>query len=102
MKQQAAELRRFARTRPNFCSTSRRSPRRSRIGGSERDAVLSLARRISEHFLPIELSPAMDQPLHWADGMRRKLSAKIRRHLKRELGTVYADRRRLCATIRAP
>ena len=102
-RQQAAELRRFARTRPNLPLDLEHIAEEIRdLGKSERDAVLGLAQRIVEHFLLIEHSPATDQRLHWADEidgfrdqMKRKLSPTIRRHLKRDLGAVYADGRRL-------
>jgi hypothetical protein len=56
----------------------------------------------SSHFLLIEHSPATDQRLHWMDEidefraqMRGKLSPTIRRHLKRDVGEVYGDGRRI-------
>ena len=72
------------------------------MGKSERDTVYSLARQIMQHLLLIEHSPASEQRRHWMDEidefraqMKRKLSPTIRRHLKRDLGAVYADGRRI-------
>ncbi len=102
-QRQATELRRFARTRPNLPLDLAHLAEEIRdLGKSERDAVFSLAQRVMEHLLLIEHSPATDQRLHWADEidgfrdqMKRKLSPTIRRHLKRELGEVYSDGRRM-------
>src|SRR5918996_2931655 len=101
-RQQAAELRRFARTRPNLPLDLEHIAEEIRdLGKSERDAVLGLAQRIVQHFLLIEHSPATDQRLHWADeidGFRdqidRKLSTTIRRRLKREFDEAFARARR--------
>jgi hypothetical protein len=102
-QQQALALRRFARTRPNLqLDLEHIAEEIQDLGKSERDAVFSLAQRVIEHFLLIEHSPATDQRLHWADEidafrdqMKRKLSPTIRRHLKRDLGEVYGDGRRI-------
>jgi Domain of unknown function DUF29 len=102
-RQQALALRRLARTRPNLpLDLEHIAEEIQDLGKSERDMVYSLAQRVIEHFLLIEHSPATDQRLHWADEidefrdqMKRKLSPTIRRHLKRDLGEVYADGRRI-------
>jgi Domain of unknown function DUF29 len=102
-KQQATELRRFARTRPNLPLDLEHIAEEIRdLGKSEHDAVFSLAQRVVEHLLLIEHSPAADQRLHWADEidgfrdqLKRKLSPTIRRQLKRDFGAVYADGRRM-------
>jgi hypothetical protein len=102
-RQQATELRRFARTRPNLpLDLEHIAEEIQDLGKSEHDAVLSLAQRIIEHFLLIEHSPATHERLHWADEidafrdrMKRKLSPTIRRGLKRHLRAVYADGRRM-------
>jgi hypothetical protein len=102
---QAKELRRFARTRPNVPLDLAHIAEEIRdLGKSERDAVLSLAQQILQHFLLIEHSPAVDQRHHWMDEiddfrirMKRKLSPTIRRHLKRALIELYADSRRIVA-----
>ena len=102
-KQQATELRRFAKTRPNLPLDLEHIAEEIRdLGKSERDTVYSLARQIMQHLLLIEHSPATEQRQHWMDEidefraqMKRKLSATIRRHLRRHLGDVYADGRRV-------
>jgi hypothetical protein len=102
-QRQAAELRRFARTRPNLPLDLAHIAEEIRdLGKCERDAAFSLAQRVIEHLLLIEHSPATDRRLHWADEidgfrdqMKRKLSPTIQRHLKCELGEVYADGRRM-------
>jgi Domain of unknown function DUF29 len=102
-RQQALALRRLARTRPNLpLDLEHIAEEIQDLGKSERDTVYSVAQRVIEHFLLIEHSPATDQRLHWADEidtfrdqMKRKLSPTIRRHLKRDLGEVYADGRRI-------
>jgi hypothetical protein len=102
-RQQALELRRFARTRPNLpLDLEHLAEEIQDLGKSERDAVLSLAQRIMQHLLLIEHSPATEQRAHRADEIdelraqiKDKLSASIRRHLKRDLGEVYANGRRI-------
>ena len=95
-RQQAAELRRFARTRPNLpLDLEHIAEEIQDLGKSEHDAVFSLAQRVVERLLLIEHSPAAGERLHWADEiddfrdqMKRKLSPTLRRHLKRDLGAV--------------
>jgi Domain of unknown function DUF29 len=102
-KQQATELRRFARTRPNLpLDLEYLAEEIQDLGKSEHDAVFSLAQRIIEYFLLIEHSSATAERLHWADEidgfrdrMKRKLSPTIRGDLKRHLRAVYADGRRM-------
>ena len=102
-RQQATELHRLAKTRPNLPLDLEHIAEEIRdLGRSERDAVVSLAQRILEHFLLIEHSLATDQRLHWADEIdefrahvKRKLSATIGHQLKRELREVFADGRRI-------
>jgi Domain of unknown function DUF29 len=102
-KQQATELRRFAKTLPNSpLDLEHIAEEIQDLGKSEQDAAFSLAQRIIEHLLLIEYSPAADQRLHWADEidgfrdqMKRKLSPTIRRHLRRDFRAVYADGRRM-------
>jgi hypothetical protein len=99
---QAKELRRFARTRPNLPLDLAHIAEEIRdLGKSEYEAVFSLVHQILQHFLLIEHSPATDQRLHWADeidGFRdqleRRLSAAIRRRLKREFADAFARARR--------
>jgi len=102
-RQQATELRRFAKTRPNLPLDLDHIAEEIRdLGKSERDAVFSLAQRVIERLLLIEHSPAADRRLRWADEidgfrdqMKRMLSPAIRRDLKRDFRAVYADGRRI-------
>jgi Domain of unknown function DUF29 len=102
-RQQAKELRRLAKTRPNLpLDLEHIAEEIQDLGKSEHDAAFSLAQRVIEHLLLIQYSPAAGERLHWADEidgfrdqMKRKLSPTIRRYLRRDLGQVYADGRRL-------
>jgi hypothetical protein len=102
-RQQALALRRFARTRPNLpLDLEHIAEEIQDLGKSERDTVYSLARQIMQHLLLVEHSPATEQRRHWMDEidefraqMTRKLSPTVRRHLKRDLGGVYGDGRRI-------
>jgi uncharacterized protein DUF29 len=100
-RQQAMELRRFAKTRPNVPLDLEHIAEEIRdLGKSERDTAYSLARQIIQHLLLIEHSPAIQQRRHWMDEVdefraqiKRKLSPTIRRHLGRDLRELYADGR---------
>jgi hypothetical protein len=100
-RQQAMELRRFAKTRPKVPLDLERLAEEIRDSGeSERDTAYSLARRIIQHLLLIEHSPAIQERRHWMDEVdesraqiKRKLSPTIRRHLGRDLRELYADGR---------
>jgi Domain of unknown function DUF29 len=97
-QEQARELRRFARTRPNVPLDLAHIAEEIRdLGKSEYEAAFSLTQRIIEHLLLIEHSPATDQQLHWSDEIDefrdqidRKLSPSIRRRLKREFEDAFA------------
>jgi Domain of unknown function DUF29 len=97
-QEQAKELHRFARTRPNAPLDLAHIAEEIRdLGKSEYEAAFSLAQRIIEHLLLIEHSPATDQRLHWCDEIDdcrdqidRRVSPSIRRRLKRELDTAFA------------
>jgi Domain of unknown function DUF29 len=97
-KAQAKELRRLARTRPNVpLDLARIAEEIQNLGKSEYEAAFSLTQRIIEHLFLIEHSPATDQRLHWCDeiddvrdGIDRRLSASIRRRLRRELDEAFA------------
>ena len=97
-REQAKELRRLARTRPNApLDLAHIAEEIQDLGKSEYEAAFSLTQRIVEHLLLIEHSPATDQRLHWSDEIDdfrdridRKLSPSIRRRLKRELADVFA------------
>jgi hypothetical protein len=104
-QEQAKELRRFARTRPNApLDLAHIAEEIQDLGKSEYEAVFSLTQRIIEHLLLIEHSPATDQRLHWSDEIDdfrdqidRRLSPSIRRRLKRDLGDAFA---RACRRVR--
>jgi hypothetical protein len=97
-REQAKELRRLARTRPNVPLDLAHIAEEIRdLGKSEYEAAFSLTQRIIEHLLLIEHSRAINQRLHWSDEIDdfrdridRKLSPSIRRRLKRELHDVFA------------
>ena len=97
-REQAKELRRLARTRPNApLDLAHIAEEIQDLGKNEYEAAFSLTQRIVEHLLLIEHSPATDQRLHWSDEiddfrdrLDRKLSPSIRRRLKRELADVFA------------
>lgn len=101
-QQQAKELRRLARTRPNAALDLAHIAEEIRdLGKSERDAVFSLAQKVMEHFLLVEHSPAVDSRRHWLDEIdefrdqiERKISPTIRRRLERDLDGVFARARR--------
>jgi hypothetical protein len=102
-RQQAMELRRFAKARPNVPLDLEHLAEEIRdLAKSGRDTAYSLTRQIIQHLLLIEHSPAIQQRPHWMDEvnefraqMRPKLSATIRRHLRRDLGEVYGNGRRV-------
>jgi hypothetical protein len=102
-RHQATELRRFAKTRPNLpLDLEHIAEEIQDLGKSERDTVYSLARQIMQHLLLIEHSFATEERRHRMDEidefraqMKRKLSATIRRDLRRDLGEVYADGRQV-------
>ncbi|MDX1539845.1 MAG: DUF29 domain-containing protein [Geminicoccaceae bacterium] len=70
------------------------------LGVSERHAVFSAARRIIEHLLKLEHSPARDPRRGWEDSvtahrtdLEEQLTATLRRDVERELGKVYSRAR---------
>jgi hypothetical protein len=97
-REQARELRRLARTRPNVpLDLAHIAEEIQDLGKSEYEATFSLTQRIIEHLLLIEHSPATDQRLHWCDeiddfrdAIDRRLSPSIRRRLRRELDDAFA------------
>ena len=97
-RDQAKELRRLARTRPNApLDLARIAEEIQDLGKREYETTFSLTQWIIEHLLLIEHSPATDQHLHWCDeiddfrdAIDRRLSPSIRRRLKRDLDTAFA------------
>jgi len=79
------------------------------LGKSERDAVRSALRRIIEHCLKLEHSPAQEPRAGWYDTIIRarteledKLTPSLRRSLPRQLPRLYAQAGRdTAASLRA-
>jgi hypothetical protein len=74
------------------------------LGKSERDAVRSQVRRVIEHFLKLQYSPAQEPRYGWMGSIldaRQEISDKItptmRRELEGELGRLYRDGRKRAA-----
>jgi len=70
------------------------------LGKSERDAVRSQVRRIIEHFLKLQYSPAEQPRLGWMRSINEarsilgdKLSPTLRRDVETRLVTLYEDAR---------
>ena len=99
---QAAELRRMARARSNTpLDLDNLAEEVVDLGLSQRDAVRGQVRRILEHFLKLEWSPAVGPRRKWCasiaearGALRDKLSPSLRRDLARRLPVLYADARR--------
>jgi hypothetical protein len=71
-RQQATELRRFAKTRPNLpLDLEHIAEEIQDLGKSEHDSVYSLARQVMQHLLLVEHSPATEQRRHWMGRDRR-------------------------------
>ena len=98
---QAKELRRFARTRPNLpLDLAHIAEEIADLGKSERNSLRSWARRIIEHLLLIEHSPAAEPRRGWIDEIvnlrseiEDRLTSTLHRDLKRRLPILY-DRAR--------
>ena len=98
---QAKELRRFARARPNLpLDLAHLAEEIADLGTERRSRIRSWARRIIEHLLTLEHSPAQDPRRGWIAeivSFRREiddhLSASLRRDLKRRLPRLYDQAR---------
>jgi hypothetical protein len=98
---QAKELRRFARARPNLpVDLAHIAEEIADLGAEQRKRLRSWTRRIIEHLLLLEHSPAGDPRRGWINEVvtfRREiddhLSATLRRDLKRCLPRLYAQAR---------
>ena len=98
---QAKELRRFATTRPNIpLDLAHIAEEIADLGIERRSRIRSWARRIIEHLLMLEHSPAQDPRRGWIAeivSFRREiddhLSASLRRDLKRRLPRLYDQAR---------
>jgi Domain of unknown function DUF29 len=101
-RQQAKELRRFARTRPNLPLDLRHIAEEiADLGTSRRDSLRSWARRIIEHLLLLEHSRAQEPRRGWVEEVLNfrseiedRLSATLRRDLRRQVPRLYARARR--------
>jgi hypothetical protein len=100
---QARELRRFARMRPNLpLDLPHLAEEIADLGKDRRDALRSWVRRIIEHLLLLEHSPARDPRNHWEgeiavfrNDIRDRLSRTLRRDLQRRLPQLYQDARQV-------
>jgi hypothetical protein len=100
-KRQARGLRRLAAARPNEdIDWPRLIEEVDDLAKRERDAVRSQVRRILEHALKLEFSPAADPRAGWVDtivdardALRDKLSETLRRGARARLGRLYAEAR---------
>ena len=100
---QARELRRFARMRPNVpLDLPHLAEEIADLGKDRRDALRSWVRRIIEHLLLLEHSPARDPRNHWEgeiavfrNDIRDRLSRSLRRDLQRRLPQLYRDARQV-------
>jgi Domain of unknown function DUF29 len=67
-QEQAKELRRLARTRPNApLDLAHIAEEIQDLGKSEYETAFSLTQRIIEHLILLEHSPATGERLHWCD-----------------------------------
>jgi hypothetical protein len=102
---QAKELRRFARGRQNLpLDLGHLAEEIADLGKSQRDSLRSWSRRIIEHLLLLEHSPAREPRRGWTaevvnlrGEIEDRLSATLRRDLKRQLPRLYD---RACRALR--
>jgi len=105
-RDQARELRRLAATHPNVAlDFPHLIEEVADLGTSERDAVRSQTRRIIEHCLELEYSPARDPRAGWYETiidarntLEDKLSPSLHRGLRRRLPKLYEQARRVAAS----
>jgi hypothetical protein len=104
-RDQATALRRLALTRPNVeIDLEHLIEEVADLGTNRRDAVRSQLRRILQHCLKLEHSPAGDPRPGWHDSviearleLEDKLSRSLRRDLQRNLPKLYDQARRAAA-----
>jgi hypothetical protein len=102
---QAKELRRFARARPNLpLDLAHIAEEIADLGKSERDSLRSWTRRILEHLLLLQFSPAREPRPGWITEVvnfrteiEDRLTASLRRDLNRQLPRLYD---RACKSLR--
>jgi Domain of unknown function DUF29 len=98
---QARELRRLGRTRPNAAlDCAHLAEEIADLGKEQRNALRSWVTRILEHLLLLEHVPAeqprrgwIDEIIDFRDEIEQRLTATLRRDLKRQLPRLY-DRAR--------
>jgi Domain of unknown function DUF29 len=96
-RSQAQELRRFARSRPNLpLDLEHIAEEIADLGTNRRDALRSWTRRIIEHLLLLEHSRAQEPRRGWSEEVLNfrsriddRLSATLRRDLRRQLPRLY-------------
>jgi len=104
-RDQAQALRRLAATRPNVdLDLPHLIEEVADLGISQRDAVRSQVRRIIEHCLKLEYSPAQAPRAGWHETiidarivLEDKLTPTLRRGLQRRLPKLYEQARRAVA-----
>lgn len=102
---QARELRRFAATRPNIpLDLSHLAEEIADLGKEQRNSLRSWTRRIIQHLLLLEHSPARDPRPHWVgeiaefrDEIGGRLTRTLERDLRRQLPQLYQGARRVVA-----
>ncbi len=101
-RSQARELRRFARSRPNLpLDLEHIAEEIADLGRSRRNSLRSWTRRIIEHLLLLEHSRAgeprrgwIDEVLNFRSEIDDRLSATLRRDLRRQLPRLHDRARR--------
>jgi Domain of unknown function DUF29 len=102
-RNQAQALRRLAASRPNLAlDFPHLIEEVADLGTSQRDAVRSQLRRIIEHCLKLEYSPAREPRAGWHETiidarivLEDKLTRTLRRSLQRRLSILYDQARRV-------
>ena len=102
---QARALRRFAATRPNLpLDLPHLAEEIADLGKEQRTSLRSWTRRIIEHLLLLEHSPAQDPRPHWAgeiadfrSELADRLTGRLERDLRRQLPRLYEAGRGLAA-----
>ena len=96
---QARELRRFAASRPNLpLDLPHLAEEIADLGKERRDSLRSWTRRIIQHLLLLEHSPAREPRAHWVseivdfrEAIADRLTKTLRRDLQRRLPTLYDE-----------
>jgi len=102
---QARELRRLARTRPNLpLDIAHIAEEIADLGRNQRDSLRSWARRVIEHLLLLEHSPAREPRRGWTaevvnlrSEIQDRLTPRLHRDLRRRLPYLYD---RACRDLR--